>query len=247
MRAAARSIVLDELRSRFAAAKSVLVFTGAGVSAESGVPTFRGGGQTAVWKGMPLDVISSGAMLERNLPAVWEWFNYRRGVLRSLRPNAAHEAIATWQDRFEQLIVVTQNVDGLHQLAGSRDVIELHGSVWRARCLTCDARINLRDADHQEGVPTCFECGGPMRPDVVLFGEMLPPGAFERAAMEAQSCDFCFVVGTSAVVYPAASIPEIARDAGAYVVEVNPEPTPLSEICDEVLTGKAGEILPLIG
>ena len=246
MQAAAESIISDELRSRFAQATKVLVSTGAGVSAESGVPTFRGGGQTAVWKGMPFDVISSGAMLERDLPAVWEWFNYRRGVLRTLKPNAAHEAIAGWQDRFEQFTLVTQNVDGLHYAAGSRDVIELHGSVWRARCLTCQARTNLRDADHTEGVPSCFECGSSMRPDVVLFGEMLPAGAFERAAMVAESCDLCFVVGTSAVVYPAAAIPEIARSAGAYVVEVNPEPTPLSAICNEVLTGRAGEILPLI-
>lgn len=243
---AGATVISDELRARFTEARNVLVLTGAGVSAESGVPTFRGGGQTAVWKGLPFDVISSGAMLERDLPAVWEWFNYRRGVLRTLKPNAAHETIALWQDRFEQFALVTQNVDGLHALAGSRDVIELHGSVWRARCLSCHTRTNLRESDRQEGVPACLDCGSPMRPDVVLFGEMLPPGAFESAATKAAACDLCFVIGTSAVVYPAAALPEIARDAGAYVVEVNPEPTPLSHICDEVLTGKAGEILPLI-
>jgi NAD-dependent deacetylase len=195
---------------------------------------------------MPFDVISSGAMLERDLPAVWDWFNYRRGVLQTLKPNAAHETIADWQERFEKFALVTQNVDGLNGLAGSRDVVELHGSVWRARCLACHGRLNLRESEHREGVPACLECGSPMRPDVVLFGEMLPAGAFEGAALTAGSCDLCFVVGTSAVVYPAASIPEIARAAGAYVVEVNPEPTPLSSMCDEVLSGKAGEILPLI-
>src|SRR5256714_9882695 len=115
MQAAAKSIISDELRSRLARATKVLVSTGAGVSAESGVPTFRGGGQTAGWKGMPFDVISSGAMLERDLAAVWEWFNYRRGLLRTLKPNAAHETIARWEDRFEKFSVVTQNVDGLHQ------------------------------------------------------------------------------------------------------------------------------------
>jgi NAD-dependent deacetylase len=244
---ASKLLISDDLRSRFDQASSVVVLTGAGVSAESGVPTFRGGGQSAVWKGMPFDVISSGAMLERDLPAVWEWFNYRRGVLRTLKPNPAHEAIARWQNKFEEFTLVTQNVDGLHVVAGSRNVIELHGSVWRARCLTCHARTNLREHDHGDGVPVCFECGSSMRPDVVLFGEMLPSGAFERAAMAAGSCDLCFVVGTSAVVYPAASIPEIARSAGAYVVEVNPEATPLSNTCHEVLTGKAGEILPLFG
>lgn len=242
-----RPIISEGLRARFNKARRVLVLTGAGISAESGVPTFRGGGQTAVWKGMPFDVISSGAMLARDLPAVWEWFNYRRGVLRTLKPNPAHDAIARWQNCFDEFTLVTQNVDGLHVAAGSRNVIELHGSVWRARCLTCQARTDLRESNHETGVPTCHECADPMRPDVVLFGEMLPVGAFERAAMQANSCELCFVVGTSAVVYPAASLPEIARRAGAYVVEVNPEPTPLSDICDEVLMGKAGEILPLIG
>ena len=246
MQAATKSVASEELRARFARAKNVVVLTGAGVSAESGVPTFRGGGETAVWKGMPFDVISSGAMLERDLPAVWEWFNYRRGVLRTLQPNPAHETIARWQDRFERFTLVTQNVDGLHHAAGSRNVIELHGSVWRARCLTCNSRSDLRASEVVAGVPSCLDCGGVMRPDVVLFGEMLPHGAFEQAAMWAESCDLCFVVGTSAVVYPAAAIPEIARAAGAYVIEVNPERTPLSNICDETLIGKAGEILPLI-
>ena len=243
MIAASDGLVLQE---RMRAAQSVLVLTGAGVSAESGVPTFRGGGNTAVWKGMPFDVISSAGMLQRDLPAVWEWFNYRRNLLASLKPNAAHQTIAGWQDRFSDLSVVTQNIDGLHQAAGSKDVIELHGNIWRARCFDCDARDALSELKIDDQVPSCFECGGSLRPDVVLFGEMLPTGAFERAADAAQRCEICFVVGTSAVVYPAASIPEIARANGAYLVEVNPERTPLSGICDEVLTGKAGEILPLL-
>src|SRR5712692_9920892 len=245
--AATMSIISDELRARFARATNVLVLTGAGVSAESGVPTFRGGGDSAVWKGMPFSVISSAGMVERDLPEVWEWFNYRRGVLATLKPNPAHEAIARWQDRFREFSLVTQNVDGLHQAAGSRDVTELHGNVRRARCPACGGRYDLSEADFHGGVPCCFDCGNSMRPDVVLFGELLPAGAFERAAQKAESCELCFVVGTSAVVYPAASIPEIARTAGAYVVEVNPERTALSDLCDEVLTGKAGEILPLFG
>ena len=247
MQTVAQPIISDRLRSLFENAENVLVLTGAGVSAESGVPTFRGGGNTAVWKGMPFEIISSAGMLERDLPAVWEWFNYRRERLRTLRPNPAHEAIAEWQGRFKHFTLVTQNIDGLHQAAGSRDVIELHGNLWRARCFDCGRRHELRELRLDHDVPVCIDCGGHMRPDVVLFGEMLPPGAFERAAHEAEHCEICFVVGTSAVVYPAASIPEIARAAGAYVVEVNPEPTPLSHLCAEVLTGKAGEILPLIG
>lgn len=234
-----------ELRSRFDSAGRVLVLTGAGVSAESGVPTFRGGGNTAVWKGMPFDAISSARMIQSDLAAVWEWFNYRRGLLETLKPNAAHDSIAAWQDRFEDFCLVTQNVDGLHQLAGSREVIELHGNVWRARCVECDSRYELRDLGIKEGVPECLDCGNSLRPDVVLFGELLPAGVFEKAAARAETCDLCFVVGTSALVYPAASIPEIASAAGAYMVEVNPERTPLSHLCDEVLTGPAGEILPL--
>src|SRR5213080_669767 len=245
MPATEQTIISKKLHDLFLTANNVLVLTGAGVSAESGVPTFRGGGQSAVWKGMPFEVISSAGMLERDLPAVWEWFNYRRGLLEALKPNPAHEAIARWQARFDTLGLVTQNIDGLHQAAGSRDVIELHGSIWRARCCDCNARHNVRELKFDNGVPGCFDCGGHLRPDVVLFGEMLPTGAFELAAIKAESCELCFVVGTSAVVYPAASIPEIARAAGAYVVEVNPELTPLSDLCDEVLTGKAGEILPM--
>jgi len=245
MQAATKQLISEELRQRFSKANNVMVLTGAGVSAESGVPTFRGGGDAAVWRGLPFRVISSAGMVERDLPEVWEWFNYRRGVLASLKPNPAHEAIARWQDSFDDLTLVTQNIDGLHQSAGSRDVIELHGSIWRTRCLDCDARHNVRELKFDNGAPACFDCGGHLRPDVVLFGEMLPTGAFELAAMKAESCELCFVVGTSAVVYPAASIPEIARAAGAYVIEVNPERTPLSDLCDEVLMGKAGEILPM--
>ena len=237
-------LISDELRRRFAEAQRVLVLTGAGVSAESGVPTFRGGGKTAVWKGMPFDVISSGQMLERDLPAVWEWFDYRRGVLSSLSPNPAHYEIARWQDRFPEFTLVTQNVDGLHRKAGSRNVVELHGNVWRARCTRC--RL-VHDMSQSARPDACPDCGNPLRPDVVLFGEMLPPGAFEFASAKASQCDLCFVIGTSALVYPAARLPAEAKSAGAFVCEINPERTPLSGFCDEVLTGKAGEIVPQIG
>lgn len=236
--------ISEELRQRFQSAKSILVLTGAGVSAESGVPTFRGGGNTAVWKGMPFEVISSAGMVQRDLPAVWEWFDYRRDLLGELEPNPAHREIAQWQQRFSQFTLVTQNIDGLHQKAGSRNVIELHGSIWRARCVSCHARYEI--ASDKVRADACLDCGEQVRPDVVLFGEMLPPGAFELAAEKASECELCFVVGTSAIVYPAAALPEIAKAAGAYVCEVNPERTPLSDCCDEVLTGRAGEVLPLL-
>jgi NAD-dependent deacetylase len=234
------------LRKRFAEARRVLVLTGAGVSAESGVPTFRGGGQTAVWKGMPFDKISSAGMLERNLPEVWEWFNYRRDIIEKIAPNAAHHALSRWHKRFPDFTLVTQNVDGLHQAAGSTEVIELHGNIWRARCTACGMKYDLRERETSASRTfTCSDCGNSLRPDVVLFGEMLPAGAFERAASKARIAELCFVIGTSAIVYPAAALPEIAKGAGAYTVEINPEPTPLSCLCDEVIQGKAGEILPL--
>jgi NAD-dependent deacetylase len=184
-------------------------------------------------------------MAQQNLPAVWEWFEYRRKRLRNVRPNPAHKAIASWQRLFPEFTLVTQNIDGLHQQAGSHDVIELHGNIWRARCIACLMCHDIPPAgDRPEA---CLQCGESVRPDVVLFGEMLPVGAFEYASEKASQCELCFVVGTSAVVYPAASLPEIAMVGGAYVCEVNPERTPLSDRCNESLSGKAGELLPLLG
>ena len=238
---------LEEVRARLRAARRAFVLTGAGVSAESGVPTFRGGGQAAVWKGMPFSLISSAEMLERDLPAVWEWFDYRRGVLQDLRPNPAHQVLAAWQDKFDAFTLVTQNIDDLHARAGSRAVLELHGNIWRARCTLCHARTDLRECSNEdERPPACRECGSPMRPDVVLFGEMLPPGVFERAAEAAARCDLCFVIGTSALVYPAMHLPEIALQAGAYTVEINPERTPFSAYCHAALQGRAGEVLKAV-
>jgi NAD-dependent deacetylase len=235
-----------DLSQRFRAAKSVLVLTGAGVSAESGVPTFRGGGGTTVWKGMPFDVISSAQMLERDLAAVREWFEYRRNLIKDLSPNPAHLVIARWQDRFKDFLLVTQNVDGLHTAAGSRDVVELHGNIWRARCITCGALYDLSAAcSNSSSEDACVACGDPLRPDVVLFGELIPPRAFQRAIVHARRCELCFVIGTSALVYPAAALPELAQAAGAFTVEINPERTPLSELCDEVIQGRAGDVLPL--
>jgi NAD-dependent deacetylase len=235
----------DKLKDIFSSARRVCVLTGAGVSAESGVPTFRGGGGTAVWKGMSFAVISSAEMVERDLDEVWAWFDYRRNVIKDKQPNPAHIALAEWQGRFEDFTLVTQNIDGLHCVAGSRDVIELHGNIQRARCIRCEKRYNLnKDAKHE--LDCCPACDSRVRPDVVLFGEFLPIGAFERASQKARACDLFFVIGTSALVYPAAALPEIAKEAGAYLVEINPELTPLSDICDEVLQGKAGEVLPLL-
>lgn len=237
--------ISEKLREVFQNAKRVCVLTGAGISAESGVPTFRGGGGAAVWKGMPFDQISSAQMVRENLPEVWEWFDYRRGILRNCQPNAAHFALADWQDKFADFTLVTQNIDGLHARAGSREVLELHGNINRSYCTACAKRFQMRAQDVPHKPETCDECGAPVRPDVVLFGEMLPVDAFRKAERKARECDLFFVVGTSALVYPAAGLAQIAEFSGAHLVEVNPEETPMTDFCDERLRGKAGEILPL--
>jgi NAD-dependent deacetylase len=237
--------ISERLREKFETAEKVCVLTGAGISAESGVPTFRGGGRTAVWKGMPFDEISSARMIRENLAEVWEWFDYRRGVLKDCRPNPAHFALAKWPEKFADFTLVTQNIDGLHAAAGSHDVIELHGNIHRAYCPNCEKRFDIAGKIPHDP-EACDDCAIKLRPDVVLFGEMLPFGAFEKAEQKARSCDLFFVVGTSAFVYPAAGLAEIAKRSGAFLVEINPEETPMTGFCDETIRAKAGEILPLI-
>jgi NAD-dependent deacetylase len=238
--------ISDKLREKFQKAEKVCVLTGAGISAESGVPTFRGGGNSAVWKGMPFDQISSARMVRENLDEVWQWFDYRRGVLHNCEPNAAHIALARWQDKFADFTLVTQNIDGLHRRAGSREVLELHGNINHSSCTKCSKRFQMKAEDVPHQPEICDDCGAAVRPDVVLFGEMLPVEVFQKAESKARECDLFFVVGTSALVYPAAGLAEIAKFSGAFLVEVNPEETPMTRFCDESLRGKAGEILPLV-
>ena len=239
---------IEFVRRKLNEARRVVVLTGAGISAESGVPTFRGGGGTSVWRGMPFEQLSSAEIVARDLQLVWEWFDYRREVVGKCEPNRGHLALARWQKEgdFDSFTLVTQNIDGLHAAAGSTDVLELHGNIWRARCVRCEARRDLRDIAPDERPPRCLSCDGEMRPDVVLFGEMLPIEVLERAQTSAEQCDVCLVVGTSALVYPAAALPEIARASGAFVVQVNPELTPLSSLCHVTLHGRAGDILPTL-
>ncbi len=238
----------EQFMQRFSDAHSVCVLTGAGISAESGVPTFRASGETkAIWKGLPFDQISSAKMVKENLDEVWEWFDYRRGVLRECEPNPAHCALADWEDHFSDFTLVTQNVDGLHSRAGSKNVIEVHGNINRSRCTECEKRFQMSEKDTPHKPRNCDVCHARVRPDVVLFGESLPMGAYERAAEKAMNCDMFFVIGTSALVYPAAMLPEVARQHGAFLVEVNLDQTPLTCICDATFSGKAGEVLPKFG
>ncbi len=224
----------------------ILMLTGAGVSAESGVPTFRGGGDT--WRGMPFQALSSARMVNENLPLVWEWFDCRRGVIAGCAPNEAHMAIVVSKKdgRFEEETLVTQNIDGLHRAAGSLDAIELHGNISQARCLSCSYLLNLAEISEDERPPVCPECFDSMRPNVVLFGEALDNDALLQAYESAAACDVCIVVGTSAVVYPANQIPIIAKREGAVIIEVNPEETDLTACVDVSIRGYAAEVLPII-
>jgi NAD-dependent SIR2 family protein deacetylase/ADP-ribosylglycohydrolase/protein-tyrosine phosphatase len=242
------SPILDEAKTKLKTARRIFVLTGAGVSAESGVPTFRGGGGAPVWRGMPFEQLSSAQMVDRDLPLVWEWFDYRRALVSECRPNAAHTILAKVQKsgRFQLFTIATQNIDGLHREAGALEVIELHGSLWRARCLSCKTRQDLREIEPDERPPVCSECFDSMRPDVILFGEAMPVEALSQAQAAAAECDICIVAGTSALVYPAADLPIIAKQAGAVIIEINPEETPLSAQADYSIRGKAGEILPLL-
>jgi NAD-dependent deacetylase len=228
--------------------RRIFVLSGAGISAESGVPTFRGGGTSTVWRGMPFEVLSSKQMVETNLPLVWEWFDYRLGIVGDCQPNAGHVAIANAQEsgRFDEFTLVTQNIDGLHKAAGSPAVIELHGNINEARCLGCRHITNLNEIPKEERPPVCPQCGDPMRPNVVLFGEYLPADAIASAQAKAAECDACLVVGTSALVYPANELPMIARRAGALLIEVNPEETVLTGECDVSLRQNSAEVLPEI-
>ena len=222
--------------------KNIVVLTGAGVSAESGVPTFRG--EDGLWRNYRAEDLATPSAFARDPKLVWEWYQWRRELIAGCRPNPAHDFIARLErDHGGDFLLVTQNVDGLHRLAGSSKLVEVHGNIWDVRCAACGAGREDRTLPFPELPPRCDECGGLLRPGVVWFGEALPEAAMGLAFAAAQSCDLMLVVGTSAVVYPVAYLPQLAKRAGAYVVEVNPDETPLTPLADESWRGKAGEVL----
>jgi len=232
-----------EARRRVREAAAVLVLTGAGVSAESGVPTFRG--PEGLWRRYRPEELASAEAFARDPTLVWEWYASRRAGIAPLEPNAAHRAIAAWERRAPEFLLATQNVDGLHARAGSRRLVELHGSLWRLRCVGCGWTGEDRRVPLPELPPACA-CGARLRPDVVWFGEMLPEPALRRAEQAARAAAVVLVVGTSSLVYPAASLPRLARDCGAFLVEVNTEPTPLTPVADLALCGPAAAVVPAL-
>jgi NAD-dependent deacetylase len=232
---------LRELQDRLLSAKSVSVLTGAGISAESGIPTFRKDGKPIPWRNYDDPTVLSHVDSLANIEAVWSWYGYRRRLIRQAEPNAGHIALAEWQRRLAGFTLITQNVDGLHQRAGSTGVVELHGNIWRAGCMAC-GRVEYHTKDEvSENVPYC-SCGSPLRPGVVMFGEALDPATI-AAAQRATACDVFLVIGTSALVWPAAGLATEARRRGAFLVEINPEATGLTDDVDLALQGAAGEVL----
>jgi len=222
--------------------KKIVFFTGAGISAESGIPTFRG--KDGIWNKLKPEELANFNAFMRNPKMVWEWYSHRKKIIHESKPNAGHFAIAGMQDLFDEVTVVTQNIDNLHRRAGSKKIFELHGNIERNFCINCRTFYN-KELDFSNGVPIC-KCGGLIRPDVVWFGEYLPEDQFEGGEKASLLSDIFFVVGTSAVVYPAAGLVHAAKHAGSFIVEVNVVETEISSLCDESFIGEAGKILPEI-
>ncbi len=219
----------------------VVVLTGAGVSHESGIPTFRGSG--GLWRHYRPEDLATPQAFAREPELVWEWYHWRRTLIAQARPNPAHHALVALEARSPDFTLLTQNVDGLHALAGSRRLIEIHGSIWEVRCTVCQAVTVERRLDLPP-LPRCPSCGGLLRPNVVWFGEALDAERLVAASEAAQHAQVMLVVGTSAVVQPAASFALWAKRAGACLAEFNLEPTPLTRHCDFAFHGQAGELLP---
>jgi NAD-dependent deacetylase len=238
--------LLRQVAARLASAARLTVMTGAGVSAASGVPTFRGAG--GLWRTFRAEDLATPQAFARDPRLVWEWYDWRRGIVGACRPNAAHEVLARWSHR-PGVTLITQNVDGLHERAGSHDVIRFHGSIWDVRCARACSGSPRAWRDETVPLPTlpppCPYCGGIVRPGVVWFGEAIDPEVLDRC-LSATTCDVFLAVGTSAVVYPAASLVHEAKQAGAFTVEINPDPTPASDSLDVALRGPAETILPAL-
>lgn len=229
-------------------ARRVAVLTGAGVSKESGVPTYRDA-LTGLWSNYSFEDLASPEGFQRDPAMVWDWYEARRAQLADVQPNPGHFALAQLAAHFDQFTLITQNIDDLHERGGSKDVIHLHGSLMATRCFfNCRGEPTFVTPDQfvmrDTSPPACPHCGRWLRPDVVWFGEMLPPDEYSRAREAAVDCDVMLVVGTSGLVHPAAGLPVFSEMVGATVIEVNPEPTDISRIAHITLRGPSGELLP---
>lgn len=234
-----------EFLEKLETAKNIVFYTGAGISAESGVPTFRG--KDGIWNKLKPEELANFNAFLKNTDMVWEWYQHRRQIVRDTGPNPAHHAIAEFEQYYDTVTVVTQNVDNLHKRAGSKIIYELHGNIERNYCIDCKKWFNELEIDeNKKGAVKCDQCGGLIRPDVVWFGEFLPQDEFKNSESAAAKSDICFVVGTSAVVYPAAYIPITALQSGSYLVEINIEETDFTRNANFSIFGEAGKTLPRV-
>lgn len=234
--------LIKTARDRIASAHSITVLTGAGISADSGVPTFRGEG--GLWKQFRAEALATPEAFESHPEIVWEWYHWRRRIISEKHPNAAHQALVSLENACPSFTLITQNVDGLHTLAGSRRMIELHGSLWRTRCLRCGQVTENRSLDLPP-LPQCHHCRSLLRPDVVWFGEAVNPIHLKKSLEACQGGEVFMVIGTSGIVQPAASFTSVAKEHGAFTIEIN---TVDSEIADRdlLLIGRALEVVPLL-
>ena len=232
---------IDNLKEAIKKAESVVVLTGAGISAESGVPTFRGAG--GIWQNYSATELATPEAFARDPELVWEFYNRRRDLISKVSFNKAHTALVKLEELTPYFTLITQNVDGLHLLAGSKNLVEIHGNLFKVRCTRCGKTVVDRSPDLGP-LPKCKSCGGLLRPDVVWFGESLDPDVLNQAIQVSKACGIMLVIGTSSVVQPAASLVLEAKSGGAVLAEINPERTPNSRFMDFVLNGKAGEIVP---
>jgi NAD-dependent deacetylase len=236
-----RSTGIEEVTARLASARAVTVLTGAGISADSGVPTFRGA--DGLWRSFRAEDLATPEAFARDPRLVWEWYNWRRELIATKSPNAAHHALVELERRVGRFWLITQNVDGLHPIAGTRQLSEIHGNIWKVRCTQC-GKVETNRAVPIPLLPQCSACNGLLRPHIVWFGESLDPADLDRSMAALRACEVLLIVGTSGIVYPAASFAALAKQAGAFVAEVNLDSTPNSSVVDVALQGRAKEIVP---
>jgi NAD-dependent deacetylase len=235
--------MIDKAIEKLIDTKYLLVITGAGISAESGIPTFRG--NDGLWQNYRAEDLATPWAFERNPEVVWRWYDWRRGIIGRAELNPGHLAIKQLEGLYDDFFLITQNVDGLHGRTGTKNMVEIHGNLWRSRC-TKDGRTSmLMDVPLKSIPPTC-ECGNILRPDVVWFGESIPSDWLQKSYDVIDMCDTLIVAGTSGVVYPIASFPQSVKERGGCVIEINIEPTPISSIADISLFGKSGDLLPML-
>lgn len=231
------------LKERLASARAVAVLTGAGISADSGVPTFRGA--DGLWRNFRAEDLATPEAFARDPRLVWEWYDWRRALIATKHPNPAHHALVELGRRIERFRLITQNVDGLHEAAGSQRLTELHGNIWKVRCTRC-GRVSVNRQVPINILPYCDGCGGLLRPHIVWFGESLDPNDLGQSEEALSACEVLLIIGTSGVVHPAASFASVARAAGAFVAEINLDPTPNSPVVDIAIQGRAKDIVPML-